>query len=179
MISRLFSRSGGRSTATERLGLPPLETVDRVDLARYAGTWFEIASFPTRFQRGACATNATYTLRNDGGVTVVNRCRRGSLDGAESSIAGRARAVDSTNAKIEVSFFWPLRGDYWIIDLDPDYAWSVVGHPSRDYLWILSRTRTLPEQTYAAIVARAGRKGYEVERLRLTPQPAESAREAP
>jgi len=77
--------SGCATTTTERLGLPPLQTVAKVDLSRYTGTWYEIASYPQRFQKGCTGTTATYTLRDDGEIGVVNRCRKGSLDGEEDS----------------------------------------------------------------------------------------------
>ena len=91
--------TGCTTTTTERLRLPPLETVPRVDLGRYVGTWYEIAAFPQRFQRGCTATTATYTLREDGHIDVVNRCRKDSPDGPEKVAKGRARIVDpATNA---------------------------------------------------------------------------------
>jgi apolipoprotein D and lipocalin family protein len=165
--------TGCAGSTTERLRLPPLETVAHVDLSRYVGTWYEIASFPQSFQRGCTATTATYTPRPDGGIDVLNRCRQGSLDGKEKTALGRARVADgSTNAKLEVSFFRPFWGDYWIIDLAGDYAYAVVGHPGRDYLWILSRTPTMAEPTYQAIVARLQGQGYETSRLVRTLQVA-------
>ncbi len=163
--------AGCATGATQRLGLPPLEAVAHVDLVRYLGTWYEIASFPHRFQRGCTATTATYTLRDDGDIDVLNRCRKGSLDGEEMSALGRARVVDrSTSAKLEVSFFRPFWGDYWIIDLADDYAYAVVGHPDRDYLWILARTPTMAEATYQSIVGRIQAQGYETSRLVRTLQ---------
>lgn len=153
-------------TTTARRGLPALETVSHVDLARYLGTWYEIASFPQRFQRGCTNTTATYSLRADGDIDVLNRCRKGSSDGPLDTARGRARVVDrGSNARLEVSFFRPFWGDYWIIDLAPDYSHAVVGHPSRDYLWILSRTPTMRPDTYAAIIARLEKAGYETTRL--------------
>jgi apolipoprotein D and lipocalin family protein len=165
--------AGCRTSTTARLGLPPLETVPRVDLSRYVGTWYEIAAFPQRFQKGCTATTATYTLRPDGEVDVLNRCRLGSVDGEEKSALGRAVVVDrTTNAKLEVSFFRPFWGDYWIVDLAEDYSYAVVGHPGRDYLWILSRTPAMPDETYRAIVARLEAKRYETSRLVRTVQAA-------
>src|SRR5512140_3247330 len=147
--------TGCAGSTTERLHLPPLETVAHVDLSRYVGTWYEIANFPQSFQRGCTATTATYTLRPDGDIDVLNRCRKGSLEGEEKAASGRARVVDgSTNAKLEVSFFRPFWGDYWIIDLAEDYSYAVVGHPGRDYLWILSRTPAMADATYQAILTR-------------------------
>jgi apolipoprotein D and lipocalin family protein len=159
------------TTTTARLRLPELRTVERVDLGRYLGLWYEIASFPQSFQKGCTASNATYTLRKDGQIGVLNRCRKGGLDGKESKAEGVARVVDKqTNAKLEVSFFRPFWGDYWVIDLDPDYQFAVVGHPSRDYLWILSRQPTLPEAQYAAILQRLEAQGYQTARLVRTLQ---------
>jgi apolipoprotein D and lipocalin family protein len=161
-----------RST-TARLKLPPLRTVAHLDLDRYLGTWYDVASFPQRFQRGCTGTTATYTRRPDGQIDVVNRCRKGSLDGKEVSARGRARVVDrATNAKLEVSFFRPFWGDYWVVDLGPDYEYAVVGHPSREYLWILGRRPVMDEVVYQGILVRLRAQGYEVERLTRTPQPA-------
>ena len=163
--------TGCAGSTTERLHLPKLETVAHVDLPRYLGTWYEIANFPQSFQRGCTATTATYTLREDGDIDVLNRCRKGSLDGKEKAALGRARVVDrETNARLEVSFFRPFWGDYWIIDLADDYSYAVVGHPGRDYLWILARTPTLAEASYQAIVARLKVHGYETSRLVRTLQ---------
>lgn len=163
--------AGCSKTTTERLQLPTLETVPEVDLERYLGTWYEIASYPQRYQEGCTGTTATYTLREDGDIDVLNRCRKSSLDGKEDTAEGRARVADSqTNAKLEVSFFGPFWGDYWIIDLGPDYEHAVVGHPSRDYLWILSRTPTMDEATYEEILNRVKAKGYPLDRLQKTEQ---------
>lgn len=165
--------AGCATSTTERLRLPPLQTVAHVDLSRYLGTWYEIANFPQRFQRGCTATTATYSLRDDGDIDVLNRCRKDTIDGEEESALGRARVVDrATNAKLEVSFFRPFWGDYWIIDLSDDYTYAVVGHPDRDYLWILSRTPTMAEATYQRLVARLEAQGYETSRLVQTPQVA-------
>lgn len=153
---------------------PPLDVVPSVDVQRYAGKWYEIASYPTPFQRGCTGTTAEYSLRDDGRVRVVNRCFQGSLEGPEQSIEGSARIVDAeTNAKLKVSFFGPFEGDYWIIELDEDYQWAVVSEPSRSTLWILSRTPTLNDETYDMILGRLIDRGYDVTRLNRTPQPAE------
>lgn len=160
------------TTSTERLNLPPLQTVAQVDLSRYLGTWYEIASFPQRFQAGCTATTANYSPRPDGEIDVVNRCRKDRLDGPLKESEGRARVVDpATNARLEVSFFRPFWGDYWIIDLADDYSYAVVGHPGRDYLWVLSRTPQMDEQTYQQILRRLMAMDYETSRLERTLQP--------
>lgn len=171
--------AGCATSTTDRLRLPPLQTVSHVELSRYLGTWYEIANFPQSFQRGCTATTATYILRDDGDIDVLNGCRKGSLAGEAKSALGRARVVDRiTNAKLEVSFFRPFWGDYWIINLADDYSYAVVGHPGRDYLWILARTPTMPEATYQNIVARLQVQGYETSRLVRTLQPAGLSRAA-
>jgi apolipoprotein D and lipocalin family protein len=150
---------------------PPLATAPSVDLQRYAGTWYEIASFPNRFQRGCVATRATYTPRPDGTIGVRNECRRGTLDAPPDVIHGKAWVVDpATRSRLQVQFFWPFRGAYDIIYVDPDYRTALVGHPSRDYLWILSRTPELDDPTYQALVTLAATRGFDVARLQRTPQ---------
>lgn len=149
-------------------------TVGQVDLARYAGTWFEAARFPTSFQDSArvrCEdVSATYTRRPDGRIDVVNRCRNALDGGAERVAQGVARSVSPENDRLRVSFFWPFFGDYWVIGLDPDYRWAVVGAPGRDYLWILSRERRMAEADLTAARAIAAREGFDVTRLRRTAQ---------
>ncbi len=174
LLAAVLAVGCGAST-TERRNLPPLRTVPHVELRRYLGTWYEIASYPQRFQRGCTATTATYALRDDGDIEVVNRCRKDSPDGPEKVARGRARVADpATNAKLEVSFFRPFWGDYWIIELADDYSYAVVGHPSRDYLWILARTPAIAPGLYASILAKIAAQGYDTSRLRRTVQPGAS-----
>jgi apolipoprotein D and lipocalin family protein len=171
VVFGLLCCSGCAST-TKRLGLPELETVPRVDLSRYLGTWFEIASIPQSFQRGCTGTRATYSLRPDGQIDVVNRCHKGSLDRPEDVATGRARVTDaSTNSKLEVSFFRPFWGLYWVIQLGEAYDYAVVGHPSRDYLWILSRTPTMDPALYTSILSKLEAQRYPLDRLAKTIQP--------
>jgi len=151
--------------------IPPLQVVPHVDLERYTGTWYEIASFPQRFEKGCVAARATYTLLPDGKIGVLNECRKGSFDGKLSSAKGKAWVVDKdTNAKLKVSFFWPFSGDYWIIALGEDYEYAVVGHPSRKYLWILSRTPEMNEALYDQILEELRGQFYETSKLVKTPQ---------
>lgn len=171
-VAVAMGASAFTKTTTERLDLPPLETVPRVDLGRYVGTWYEIASYPQPFQKGCTQTKASYSLRKDGLIDVVNDCCK---DGTKKVARGRARVVDrETNAKLEVSFFGPFWGDYWIVDLGADYEYAVVGHPSRDYLWILSRTPTMDDETYRGILRRAREQGYPLDRLVKTDQSVSS-----
>ena len=153
----------------------PLRTVPSVDLERYTGTWYEIARIPNRFQRSCRgSTTATYTLRDDGRLTVVNRCETEEGDAIEAE--GIARVADEgTGAKLEVSFvrifglslFW---GDYWILGLGEDYDYALIGAPGRKYGWILSRTPTLPEARLAELFSALRRQGYDPAAFRRTLQ---------
>ena len=160
--------SAGVATAKE----PELAVVDSVELDRYLGTWYEIASYPAWFQRNCTAVTALYSLRDDGLIEVLNSCRKGSLDGKLKQSTGRAKVADTdSNAKLKVSFFGPFWGKYWIIDLDPDYQWAVVGEPKRKYLWILSRTPSMEDGVFEEILARLPNKGYDPDGLQRTLQP--------
>lgn len=155
---------------------PPPTTVGQVDLSRYAGTWYEIARFPNSFQDGPgrrCDdATATYTPRPDGTVRVLNRCRDTANGGAERRAEGVARPATPGSDRLRVSFFWPFSGDYWVIGLDPQYRWAVVGAPGRDQLWILSRTPAMPLGAYSVALEIAREEGFRVSRLVTTPQSA-------
>jgi apolipoprotein D and lipocalin family protein len=154
------------SCATGTMQSPPLEVVSHVDLNKYVGTWYEIARFPHRFQDGCVGSRATYTLLEGGKIGVLNQCYKGSLEGKLSSAKGKAWVVDKeTHAKLKVSFFWPFTGDYWIIDLEENYEYAVVGHPSRNYLWVLSRTQEMDEAVYRRILDRVQKQGYDTSKL--------------
>ena len=166
--------------ADERLGARDVRAVPPMDLARYAGTWYEIARMPNRFQ-DKCAgdVTATYTVREDGDITVVNRCA--TKDGGVTEVTGRARLAERNgpNTKLEVRFapawlsFLPMVwADYWVIDLAPDYSFAVIGEPKRTYLWILSRTPTLDENTLQGIYSRLRDQGYDPATLMNTHQSA-------
>jgi apolipoprotein D and lipocalin family protein len=156
---------------------PPLKTVAQVDLDRYVGTWHEIARYPFAIQDRRCArdTTATYRALDAERIAVVNRCVQsdGTAFEAEATAWIRDR---TTNARLEVSFLpsalrWlPVgRGDYWVIDLAPDYSWAVIGEPRRRYLWILARAPQLPAETYRAILGRLPDKGYDPARVLPSP----------
>lgn len=147
-----------------------LETVKELDLEKYSGTWYEIAAFPQRFQKGCHCTTATYTMTNKNYIIVENRCKKNGVDGKESYIKGKAFLSGPDQAKLKVQFFWPFKGKYWIIDLADDYSFAVVGHPNREYLWILSRTPQLKDKIYDEIVSRLKEKNFDVSKLRKTVQ---------
>lgn len=148
---------------------PPLETVSSVDVNRYAGKWYEIASFPQRFQKGCRCTTAEYGVSDKGYLTVNNQCRKG--DGKISGIKGKAFVVNgSNNAKLKVQFFWPLKGDYWIIDLAEDYSYAVVGTENRKYCWILCRTPKMEPTVLNEILTSLRNKGFDTNLLAYTDQ---------
>ena len=153
---------------TTILNAQELKTVSSVDLKRYSGTWYEIASFPQRFQKGCECTKAVYTPTDKGYIVVENRCKR---NGKESYIKGKAFVVkNSGNAKLMVQFFWPFKGKYWIIDIADDYSYAVVSHPNKKYLWILSRTPKMDEVVYTNILTRLKEKGFDLSELKITKQ---------
>jgi len=155
--------------AGARAEAPPVQSVEQIDLTRYVGKWYEIAAFPMYFQRNCIAdTTAEYALRPDGELTVDNRCR---TESGVDQATGRAWAVDGAGAgQLKVSFFWPFRADYWVIGLDPDYRWAVVGNPNRKYLWILSRTPQLPAADLERARQAARAQGYDLGQLKTTRQ---------
>ena len=148
---------------------PSDQTVASVDLNRYMGKWYAIASLPAWFQKDCYCVTAEYSLQQDH-VKVVNACRKGAPDGPLKVSTAKAFVVpDSGNSRLKVQFFWPFKGDYWVIALDDDYRYAMVGHPCRKYLWILSRTPTMDEKTYDMLVETAGAKGYDVGKIERIP----------
>jgi apolipoprotein D and lipocalin family protein len=154
-----------------------LKAVPSVDLHKYAGTWYEIARYPNRFQNDCAGdVTATYTIDEDG-IEVVNRCRKQSGEVTEAKGRARLASEDGPNSKLKVrfapaflsifSFVW---GNYWIIDLAPDYSYAVIGEPERKYLWILSRTKKLDDVVFAKILERIKLNGYDTTKLVITPQ---------
>lgn len=156
---------GGCSTAPTA----PLPTVASVDLARYAGRWYEVTSLPNRFQARCVAdTQAQYRAIGDD-IAVTNRCRR--ADGGVDAVTGVAKVVaGSANAKLRVSFFRPFYGDYWVLALGPDYRWALVGEPGRQYGWVLSRTSQMAPADLEAALSRAETLGYTRAAFKPTPQ---------
>ncbi|MCX6352020.1 MAG: lipocalin family protein [Bacteroidetes bacterium] len=148
-----------------------LQTVSSVDLKKYSGKWYEIASYPQRFQKGCNCTTAEYTLSEKGFVIVENRCNKDSVNGKQSYIKGKAFVeANSGNAKLKVQFFWPFTGKYWIIDLADDYSYAVVSHPNKKYLWILSRTPKVNDTIYQQILSRLKEKDFDLLKLKITTQ---------
>lgn len=155
-----------------------LRVVTGVDLERYQGRWYEIASIPSRFQpKDGTNTRATYTLKPDGTIKVVNETwskgKRGSIEG----VAWKADA-NSDEAKLKVRFWVPpflpvipVTGNYFVLALDPEYNWSLVGEPTRKYLWVLCREPHLSDDTYDRLLELAVTQGYDVSKLHKTEHP--------
>jgi apolipoprotein D and lipocalin family protein len=169
------SRSQTMNTSALNRPNPQPRTIDSVDLHKYLGTWYEIARIPNSFEKSSSSNvTATYSMLKDGRIEVLNRCLK--KDGTLDEIRGVARSVDSTtNSKLEVSFvrflgfqlFW---GDYWIIGLDKDYQYAVIGSPTRTYGWILSRTPVLLQENQEAIFEILKREGYDPKDFIFTEQ---------
>lgn len=144
----------------------PLQTVENVDLKRYTGKWIEIARYDNHFEKGCHGATAHYTL-NNGRIDVLNQCydSNGNLT---SSAKGKAHAIDESNSKLKVTFFWPFYGDYQVLILADDYRYSVIGEPSRKYFWILSRNPVFVEADKEYILSQLPLLGYDPSKLYWT-----------
>lgn len=148
------------------------EPAKPVDIQAYAGLWYEIGRYDNRFERDCEAVTAEYRLRDDGKISVTNRCHVGGVAGRERVARGTAKVVpDSANAKLKVSFFGPFYGNYWVLDHASDYSWSIVGEPSGKYLWLLSRSAHPDPATRTLIETRVRQLGYDLNLIRPTLQP--------
>jgi apolipoprotein D and lipocalin family protein len=148
---------------------PPLKTVKKVDIDKYLGTWYEIARYEHFFEKGCKNVSANYTLRDDNKIKVVNSCQKIDTNEKKKAI-GVAYATNESNSKLKVSFFRPFYGDYWILMLDKDYKYALIGEPSRKYLWILSRTKKLDKETLNKILDTLPTLGYTKDKLIWTIQ---------
>lgn len=145
-----------------------LDVVENVDLERYAGKWYEIAYIPYIWEKSCSNTTAEYTVK-DGYVEVINSCTKNILSEETECVQGKAYPVSGTNnAKLKVQFFWPLKGDYWVIDLDKNYKYAMVGSPDMKHLWILSRKPELDEPIYQKLIQKAKDKGFDITKLKRT-----------
>jgi apolipoprotein D and lipocalin family protein len=158
----------------------PLEAIASLDVPRYMGTWYEVAKYPNWFQKRCIAnTSATYAIEPNGMLQVLNRCQK--EDGSMTDALGAAKQVgDTTSPKLEVRFapawlsFLPfVWGNYWVIDLDPQYQLAAVSEPSRKYLWILSRSKTVEPKAYEALLQRLKQQGFNLDAIELSKQTTE------
>lgn len=157
------------SSMEHRSPAPPLPRASAVDLPRYMSRWYVISSIPTFFERGAVDATENYTLRPDGSVDIDFRYRQ-SPGGSEQALGSRGFVENGDNATWGVQFIWPVRADYRIAWLAPDYSQVIVARQKRDYVWIMARTPTLSQADYDAMVQRVGAMGYDTAQLKRVPQ---------
>jgi apolipoprotein D and lipocalin family protein len=148
---------------------PHLETVQKVELDKYLGTWYEIARYEHFFERDCKNVTANYSMMDEETIKVINRCTKIQTNEKKEAL-GRAYATDKSNSKLKVSFFRPFYGDYWVLILDKNYDYVVVGTPNREYLWILSRTSKLDEKIKNEILQKLPSLGFDTSKLIWTIQ---------
>jgi apolipoprotein D and lipocalin family protein len=148
---------------------PDLKTVEHVNIQKYKGTWYEIARFDHFFEKGCKNVTATYHVKDNGNLQVINKCTN-IEDNTEKEAFAVAYPIDKTNSKLKVSFFRPFYGDYYIIDLANDYSYALVGNPNRELLWILSRTKTMTNKTKNKILEKLPALGFDTNKFIWTIQ---------
>ena len=142
---------------------PTLKTVEKVDINKYLGSWYEIARYEHSFEKGCSDVKATYSLNKDNdSINVLNECTK---EGKQTVAKGVAYAKDESNSKLKVSFFRPFYGDYWILMLGDDYEYALIGEPSREYLWILARKSSINEKLKKKILNKLPKLGYTKDKL--------------
>jgi len=161
IISGLFTGCSGQKQMIDN------SVVKELDLQKYLGTWYEIARYDHRFERDLVGVTANYSMRPDGKIKVVNSGYKNTLDGEYSEAIGKAKIPDPENepAKLKVSFFWIFYGDYYVLELDKDYQWAVIGSSTDKYLWILSRTPQMAPEIYTDLLKRIADRGYDTSAL--------------
>lgn len=141
--------------------------VEKLDIQKYLGTWYEIARYDHSFERGLVGVTARYSMRDDGKIKVINSGYKNSLYGEFSQAVGKAKIPDSINepAKLKVSFFLFFYGDYFVMELDKDYQWALIGSSSAKYLWILSRKPQMEIELYNRLLGKLEKRGYDISKL--------------
>jgi len=160
------------STAcTSSKNIKKMQLVEKVNLDRFIGKWYEIARFPHSFEEGLVGVTATYEQMDKGKIKVINEGYKDSFDGEHKKAIGKAKVAKSGNpAHLRVSFFWFFYADYLILQLGENYDYALIGSTSDKYLWILSRSPQMDEDTYTMLVQKAKDKGYDTSKLSLVPQ---------
>jgi apolipoprotein D and lipocalin family protein len=167
LLTTLSILTGCAGSATR----PPIATVDRVDLERFMGDWYVIASIPTALERGAHNAIERYELDPDGTISTTFTFREDSFEGKQKTYHPRGFVRDpASNAVWGMQFVWPIKADYRIVHLDSSYTYTAIGRNRRDYVWIMARTPTMPDAVYDAIVRRLGEQGYDTALIRKVPQ---------
>jgi apolipoprotein D and lipocalin family protein len=150
---------------------PPLKAVEHVDLPRFMGDWWVIAHIPYWLERDTYDSKDTYRMREDGKMDNIFSYRKGGFDGPEKVMNGIAWVVDKkSNAEWRVQFLWPIALPYYVLYLDPQYRFMAVGHPSRDYGWVMARDKRMSEADYAAVLEALAAQGYDKAKFRKVPQ---------
>ena len=162
-----------QSVSTKPMKTPTgtLRTVQHVDLKRYMGDWRVIANIPYFAEKGCIDSIETYAARPDGRIDNIFTFRKGSFDAKQSQVRAIAWVHNQeTNAEWRIRFFHLITAKYLVLDLDPEYRWTVVGHPSRKYGWIMAREKTLPDSTYRGMLERLAAQGYDPAAFVKVPQ---------
>jgi len=168
LITLLIITSCENSAKTQSLSM---KTVKDVDLNRYMGVWYEIARFPHSFEKGLVGVSATYTLKKNGKVEVLNQGFKDSFNGKLKKAKGFAKVPNpSEPGRLMVYFFWPFGGEYLILDLDENYQHVLVGSSNLNYLWILSRNPRMEESTFNDLVIKAKLLGFDTSKLEMVLQ---------
>ena len=141
------------------------EPIAKVDMKKYAGTWYSLYSIPTMFDKGSRETTTKYTLNKEGYFNVLTTYKKTNDEKIYSRTSKMFTSEKGNNGELQAQFIWPIKVDYWIIDLAEDYSYVVVGHPDHKFLFIMSRSKQLPKKTYDELVAKCKTKGYEVSKL--------------
>lgn len=141
--------------------------VKELDLERYLGTWYEIARYNHSFERGLVGVTANYSIRKDGKIKVLNSGYKKSLDGKFKQATGKAFIPnpETEPSKLKVSFFWNFYGDYYVMELDDDYQWAIIGSSSDNFLWILSRSPIIELRLYKELLDKIEARGYDTSKL--------------
>ena len=148
-----------------------MQTVDSVDLDRFMGDWYVIANIPTFLEKGAHNAVETYALNEDGTIATTFTFRADSFDGKQKEYNPKGFIRDTeTNALWGMRFVWPIKADYRIVYLDDDYTQTVIGRQSRDFVWIMARTPTIPDEDYERLVDFVANLGYDISKLQRVPQ---------
>lgn len=146
-------------------------TVKELNLNRYLGTWYEIARFPHSFEKNLVGVTATYSLRDDGKIEVLNQGYKNTLDGEKSRAVGKAKIPNKLEpGKLKVAFFWIFYADYFVLELDENYQYVMIGSSSDKYFWILNRTPKMDPVIYEMLLEKARKRGYNLDKLYKVPQ---------
>ena len=166
----LFSTIVAVSACETASKLPPLKIVEKLEIPRFMGKWYVIANIPTFIEKGANNATESYSLEKDGSIAITFRYNKDAIDGPIKEYHPKAFIYDvASNAEWRVQFLWPFLADYLVIDLADDYSFTVIGVPSRNYLWIMARSSELEPKIYQEILRRIAAQGYDISKIQKVP----------